>query len=230
MSTILLTGILCGVGGVLAGLGVAVVFTHHQRLALAQALHDATHDSLTDLANRRALNTHLDYLLRYRHNVGLVLLDLDGFKVINDVLGHAAGDELLRVVAGRLTALPGPITMVARLGGDEFVLVTARQPRPAKGIWSERTGLVAHAARQSLAEPITIDGQVLTVTASAGFAVAADPTPHCAQTRAANLPHWADLAMYHAKGRRSGVHGHVPTPTDLDPPHRPTVRHRDRRT
>jgi diguanylate cyclase (GGDEF)-like protein len=105
---------------------LAVTAAAALRRAEAGQRHEATHDALTGLANRRRL---LDVLRHDRlHRAGrgrraLVLLDLDGFKAVNDRYGHAAGDALLQAVAQRLLALVGADDLVCRLGGDEFALV-----------------------------------------------------------------------------------------------------------
>src|SRR4029077_11265858 len=84
----------------------------------------ARQDSLTGLGNRRGLHEHLDAALTARP-IALLLVDLDGFKEINDTLGHAAGDELLVDLAARLTLHHAAASFVARLGGDEFAVVTS---------------------------------------------------------------------------------------------------------
>ena len=89
--------------------------------------HDALHDSLTGLGNREMLHREasrvFEGLGRQHAGIAVLVLDLDGFKGVNDQLGHAAGDRLLQVVAERLTAVVRPNDVVARLGGDEFVVI-----------------------------------------------------------------------------------------------------------
>lgn len=111
-----------------------------ERQLMMQALHDAneklarqaTHDALTELSNRRYLEAHLGRLLAHNRRNGeqvtLAFIDLDGFKQINDVYGHDAGDAVLVEVGRRLTALVRDGDLVVRLGGDEFVLVTSSRP------------------------------------------------------------------------------------------------------
>jgi diguanylate cyclase (GGDEF)-like protein len=150
--------------------------------------------------------------------VSVLLLDLSRFKVINDRLGHAAGDELLRQVAARLAALPPPVRLAARLGGDEFVLTVHGGRRAAT--------VAAHAAHDAIAgASFDLDGSAVTVTASVGAA------PWRAGLDPATLLHQADQAMYTAKTTGSGLHVHdqpVPVPPQWDAD-RPGVRIRDQR-
>jgi diguanylate cyclase (GGDEF)-like protein/PAS domain S-box-containing protein len=151
-------------------------------------------DALTQLANRQALYDDVPPLLaaaRPGQGLGLMLLDLDQFKAINDGMGHGAGDALLRAVAARLSACLEAGDLLARLGGDEFVVVL-----PAL---QDRTRLDATARRihRALAEPLGIDGRDVRVTASVGIAV----SPDDGEQLEVLLAH-ADAAMYHAK--RSG--------------------------
>ncbi|PPK67825.1 EAL domain-containing protein [Actinokineospora auranticolor] len=128
--------------------------------------HQANHDPLTGLGNRALFTERLTaaFARGGRHRVGLCYLDLDGFKVINDSLGHDIGDDLLVAVAARLDALvTGTGRMVARMGGDEFVVLVEDN--------SGRAELVALAERilSALAEPVPIGGHRLAVSASIGL-------------------------------------------------------------
>jgi diguanylate cyclase (GGDEF)-like protein len=160
--------------------------------------YEAGHDPLTGLANRTSLLAHGDERLRARYAVPdgrqacLLLLDLDHFKDVNDTIGHAAGDELLRAVAGRLTAATGDGEVLARLGGDEFALLIVDPPagRPAIEHAADRARELAAA----LATPIEIAGIALSIEASIG--VVAAPDGGCAM---AELLRRADVAMYQAK-------------------------------
>ena len=170
------------------------------RRAEAQLAHRADHDPLTGLPNRELLRRRLSSALAQVRagragGVGLLFLDLDRFKVINDSLGHGAGDRLLREVAARLRAGTGPGDLLARLGGDEFALVTLdHEGAPALG-----SRLVA-----ALGAPFVVDGREVTVGASIGVAVrrpddAAGPDPD-----EDALLREADTAMYAAKRAGEG--------------------------
>ncbi|KAA0232519.1 MAG: hypothetical protein JJLCMIEE_01862 [Acidimicrobiales bacterium] len=159
----------------------------------ADLVHQATHDDLTGLRNRQALLEDLeDALAQCRDGEGspaLLFLDLDRFKVINDSLGHAAGDQLLVVVARRLSSVLRESEIVARLGGDEFVVLL----KSLVGIDSAL--VVAERLRRVLAAPMTIHGQELYATASIGVALSND------QLSSTDLLRQADAAMYLAKER-----------------------------
>ncbi len=176
-----------------------------------EQLHQlAYYDSLTALPNRRLFIEQLDVLLRLTKReqriVALLFVDLDNFKRINDSLGHAAGDVMLKEVAGRLSRClrssdflavgsggDAP-SSVARLGGDEFTVVLSNIDRP------ESAGMVAQRLLQSLRAPMLIEGHELVVTPSIGIALAPDHADSVSE-----LLKLADTAMYHAKsaGRNS---------------------------
>jgi diguanylate cyclase (GGDEF)-like protein len=154
------------------------------------------HDELTGLANRRLFNTLGPPLLRERGRRAVVIvLDLNGFKPINDQFGHAAGDDVLRIVAQRMASCA--FDLAARLGGDEFAaILTEPYPEHHSGWWQARVATLAMA----IAEPMPICGQALSVTASIGIAPADDEAPM------AELLDRADQAMYQAKiSRRSHI-------------------------
>lgn len=156
----------------------------------------ASRDPLTSLANRPALLRELETRLRGGHGgqVGVLFVDLDRFKSINDTLGHHVGDHFLQVVAERLLACAGPDDLVARFGGDEFVLVTSAVD-PA-GV--EQLGT---AVLEALRPPMTALGQTVSVSASIGLATSgAQP----GLLTATGLVGDADLAMYDAKSRGRG--------------------------
>jgi diguanylate cyclase (GGDEF)-like protein/PAS domain S-box-containing protein len=160
-----------------------------------QAEHQARHDSLTRLPNRTLLLERLEQALASsaRHGVSLALcfLDLDGFKPINDQHGHAAGDEVLRTLAQRLTVMVRLEDTVSRMGGDEFVLLL-----PHAGSRSE-LGALLQRLLAALALPVRLDtGILVRVTASAGVALSpADGID------AAALMLNADAALYAGKAR-----------------------------
>jgi diguanylate cyclase (GGDEF)-like protein len=166
----------------------------------SQLLHDATHDSLTGLANRGAL---LDALRDVRerdgsrHGAAVVFIDLDGFKVINDRLGHGTGDVVLQVTAARIAELAPPGSTVARLGGDEFVvLLTANRDQ-------EAAIALANDMVDVVAAPIAVHAQTLTVRACAGVAIADDTDSTLAGP--GDLLQRADLAVYDAKQAGPGT-------------------------
>jgi diguanylate cyclase (GGDEF)-like protein/PAS domain S-box-containing protein len=158
-----------------------------------QIRHQALHDGLTGLPNRtlllERLNHWLDRAGRTGGRAALLFLDLDHFKVVNDGLGHNAGDSLLLAVAERLVAALRPSDTVARVGGDEFVLL-------CEDIASEPAALeLVERITLALDDPFTLDGHQRVVTASIGIALAREGTDPEALLRN------ADAAMYRAKER-----------------------------
>ena len=153
---------------------------------------EADHDALTGLASRRAFDRALADALAApaAGSVGLVYVDLDDFKVVNDAHGHAVGDALLRAVGRRLRALLRPGDIAARLGGDEFAVLLA-------GADAEEAAAVAERVRAALYEPITVRGLRLLVGASIGLGVG-----HPGTDQPADVLELADASMYAAK--RSG--------------------------
>lgn len=158
-------------------------------------LHSLAHtDALTGLANRRALTGALDDALARRAPdqwVAVMLLDLDGFKPINDRFGHAVGDALLIAVGHRLQAKLHRHDLVARLGGDEFIVMCAGLARP------EQAAEVAQRLRDAFVPPFVIDRHECRVGVSLGMAIAPRDG-----TDAAELIRRADLAMYSGKRER----------------------------
>ncbi|GAA3454088.1 putative bifunctional diguanylate cyclase/phosphodiesterase [Dactylosporangium matsuzakiense] len=162
---------------------------------------NATHDALTGLPNRALFNQRLAAVLATTgppRPVSVALVDLDDFKIVNDTLGHGAGDALLIAVSGRLAESVRPGDLVARLGGDEFVvLLDAIDPDEAE--------LVAQQMVAALAEPVVADGHELLVRASIGIA---DGRTGDAPGELLRL---ADIAMYAAKHvGGSGYQRYVP--------------------
>jgi diguanylate cyclase (GGDEF)-like protein len=180
-----------------AALGTALrnayTYAEAEREAARHA-HDAAHDPLTGLANRRHLLSYGGELLGaqpVRGTHAMVLIDLNHFKEVNDTLGHTAGDQVLTTIGRRLKAAAGPDDLVARLGGDEFAVLLVALPAPA---------LAVHRARQMLAtlDPsIEVDGITISVSGSAGVALAP------VQGGVEELLRRSDVAMYQAK--RDGV-------------------------
>ncbi|HEY3831232.1 MAG TPA: EAL domain-containing protein [Acidimicrobiia bacterium] len=153
--------------------------------------HQALHDSLTGLPNRALLMENLRRALsrRDREGVGVLFADLDGFKRINDSLGHDAGDELLVAFAHRASELVRPSDTVARLAGDEFVIVCESLDGRAQA------AVLAQRLCDALAEPFELAGDSVFVSASIG-AVVCEPG---SDTDADALIAAADVAMYHSK-------------------------------
>jgi diguanylate cyclase (GGDEF)-like protein len=157
----------------------------------------AYHDELTDLPNRTLLNDRLHQGIlasrREARPLALLALDLDGFKEINDSLGHHAGDRVLQVVASRLRSVLRESDTVARLGGDEFAIVLPN---------TDTSGAELAAAKilQELESPMLVEERPLTARASIGIAVFPDHA-----TGEHELLQKADLAMYVAKNDRSGA-------------------------
>ncbi|MFG2040472.1 GGDEF domain-containing protein [Dactylosporangium sp. NPDC048998] len=178
----------------LARLRAQVALLEAERAAL---WWDTNHDELTGLANRRHLNTVGPALLGRTGRCAAVVLDLNGFKPINDRYGHAVGDEVLCTVAARLSRCVGD-DLAVRLSGDEFAAILTESPLSGPvPQWSAAVDAIAAA----ITEPMAIDGSRLTVTASIGVATA-DNIP----TTIAELIRRADLAMYRAKANRYCSH------------------------
>jgi len=152
----------------------------------------ALNDPLTGLANRRLLADRMSMALvharRNRSAMAVVFLDLDGFKQINDTLGHGTGDILLKMVAERLLATVREEDTVARLGGDEFILALWH----VSGI--DYASLAASRAIEALSQPYGIEGNVVRITTSAGVSIYPDHGED-----AETLLKSADLALYEAK-------------------------------
>jgi diguanylate cyclase (GGDEF)-like protein/PAS domain S-box-containing protein len=179
---------------------VATVHDINERKQFEQQLmRQAFYDVLTGLPNRALLQDRLVQALvrsgRLGKRAGLVFLDLDNFKLINDSLGHQAGDRLLVEAAQRLRASVRAGDTVARLGGDEFVVLLEYLSTEADAV------PVAETIGRSFAAPFTIDGRELVVTASLGIALA-----EAGQDDGQSLLRDADVAMYRAKAAGKGRH------------------------
>ncbi|MFS8479040.1 MAG: GGDEF domain-containing protein [Micromonosporaceae bacterium] len=167
----------------------------------------AGHDDLTGLANRRLFHT-LAPLRLHRSTLSavLVVLDLNGFKPINDTLGHETGDQVLRIVAQRLAACVGD-DLVARLGGDEFVAVLTCPRSDSQGQWWRPA---VTKLCQAIAAPIRVADETLTVTASVGVVASDHVTP------VDELIRQADAAMYRAKRQWHAAGGAPSAPAFVD--------------
>ncbi|HSO94171.1 MAG TPA: EAL domain-containing protein, partial [Candidatus Dormibacteraeota bacterium] len=167
-----------------------------ERKALEEKLtHQAFHDSLTNLPNRAAFRVVLDHAVHGddRRQIAVLFLDLDDFKVVNDTLGHEAGDQLLAAVAKRIEATLRPGDSVARLGGDEFAVLL-------KNMEDESIARrVADRITRQLSTPFAIEGRELVVHASIGIAALVS-----GEEAAEDLLKNADVAMYIAKARGKG--------------------------
>lgn len=177
---------------------VSVVRDVTDRALSEESLHHlAYHDRLTGLANRAKLEDDLESALagadpRHDH-VGVVFLDLDDFKPVNDEFGHATGDKVLQIVAGRLAGAVRDCDTVARLGGDEFIVLVRRLAEPGD------LALVAHKLVAAIEQPIRVDAHTIGVTVSVGLAI------HEPGESPADLIAQADQEMYRAK--QAGVSG-----------------------
>jgi diguanylate cyclase (GGDEF)-like protein/PAS domain S-box-containing protein len=200
-------------------LGAVIVFrdvivSRERRL---QMLHLAEHDALTDLPNRLLLSDRLARSIalarRYDRRLAVLFLDCDRFKHINDTLGHAIGDQVLRSVAGRLTACVRESDTVSRHGGDEFLVLLSEVEH------AEDARLIAEKIVSSIAAPHHIAGHALELTASVGIAI----YPEDGEDPQTMITH-ADTAMYHAKhaGRnqvafyRAGMIAQAPAPPSTE--------------
>ncbi len=169
-----------------------------QRRSEAKIAHMAHHDALTDLPNRALLGERLDQALARVQRGEMVathLLDLDMFKNVNDTLGHAVGDKLLKAVAGRLTALARQSDTVARMGGDEFAIVQVALEEAADAT------TLAERVIASVSEPYEIDGHHVVVGTSVGIAIGPNDGVDPDQ-----LLRNSDLALYRAKSEGRGVY------------------------
>jgi diguanylate cyclase (GGDEF)-like protein len=192
----------CAIGCVLAGVARTTV-TFREVRALNEVRLEARTDELTGLPNRRALLEAARVVVAEATTArpaALLLLDLDGFKEVNDSLGHGAGDDLLGQVGPRLAPALRPGDLLARLGGDEFaVLLPATDLVTA----ADRAGVVEELLRR----PFPVEGIRLHVGVSIGVSTAPIPADDVQE-----LLRCADVAMYAAKTGRSGVQVYVPDP------------------
>jgi diguanylate cyclase (GGDEF)-like protein len=175
----------------LARLRALVALLESERAALWWAIN---HDDLTGLANRRLLNTVGPSMLRKATRYAVLVLDLNGFKPVNDRYGHAVGDDVLRTVGRRLS---GCLVndLAVRLSGDEFAaILTESSLVGARHDWLTLVSAIS----QAVAEPMNIDGNKLAVSASIGVTTGSgEPAPMTELVRR------ADLAMYRAKTNRN---------------------------
>jgi diguanylate cyclase (GGDEF)-like protein len=165
----------------------------------ARSQYLAYHDSLTGLGNRLLFKEQLEEALKdvsvTPHPLAVLFLDLDGFKAVNDTLGHSVGDLLLKSVAAKLRDILPRTDRIARLGGDEFAILQMSAAQPASSI------ALAEKIIEIIGEPCSVDGHDVTVGASVGVAVA-----HPGDMNTENFLKSADLAMYSAKSEGRGTY------------------------
>jgi diguanylate cyclase (GGDEF)-like protein len=185
-------GEVCALACLVASLARTVLMFSELR-ALHEVRQQAVTDHLTGLPNRRALAAEMDRVVRDERRAALILLDLDGFKAVNDGLGHRAGDELLRRLGERLRPALRPGDLLFRLGGDEFAVLLPDATADAADECARRL-------HQLVCRPVELDGVSVQVGASLGVAAATDQAPTLDE-----LLHHADRAMYAAKSSQGGV-------------------------
>jgi len=154
-----------------------------------QLRHEASHDPLTGMANRLLFGSRVEQALAQSgHHVGVLFIDIDDFKTVNDSLGHAAGDELLRAIADRIGQCLRPGDVAARLGGDEFAVLLIGIDEPSRAV------RIAERVIEALREPFIIATEEVLTHASIGIATAIDTV-----CDGQELLQNADLALYTAK-------------------------------
>ena len=164
----------------------------------ARSQYLAYHDSLTGLGNRLLFKEQLEEALKdvsVTHPLAVLFLDLDGFKAVNDTLGHSVGDLLLRSIAAKLRDLLPSTDRIARLGGDEFAILQISTPQPTSSI------ALAEEIIEIVGQPHNIDGHDVTVGASVGIAIARP-----GEINTETFLKSADLAMYAAKSEGRGTY------------------------
>lgn len=168
-----------------------------RRASEAQIVHMAHHDALTGLPNRMLFREHMERVLPRVHwggSAAIHYLDLDGFKSVNDTLGHPVGDELLRMVARRLRDATREADLVARLGGDEFAIIQVDAEHPTE------VAALADRLVKLLGTPFDLEGHLIEIGTSIGI-VLADKTASTSDELLRN----ADIALYLAKARGRGT-------------------------
>jgi diguanylate cyclase (GGDEF)-like protein len=179
-----------------------IVLIDENRQLLATVAEMALRDPLTDLANRALFNDRLAHAIELRGRtgapVGVLVADLDDFKLVNDSLGHPVGDELLRSVGDRIQSVVRPGDTVARLGGDEFAILVEDAPAVAERI--------ADRVVRAMGEPFVVDGRSVDMRLSIGLATATGD----ADVSGEELFTRADLAMYSAKRAHVGSRSFTP--------------------
>lgn len=159
------------------------------KAAVAQIEKDASHDALTGIGNRRGFYNHVDTLGKNNDPdtpIAILLLDIDHYKLINDVMGHTGGDHLLQVLASKMTALVGSDGYVARIGGDEFAMILSGPEIEDRAI--EMSDRILELCR----EPVPFKDKMIRYSVSVGLAIGPVSAAH-------RLLEDADIALYDAK-------------------------------
>ncbi|WP_369133083.1 putative bifunctional diguanylate cyclase/phosphodiesterase [Modestobacter sp. I12A-02662] len=190
-----------------AAASLRLLFNVQDLSELAVSRREALTDDLTGLANRRAVLRRVRRLCGQGQPFVFALLDLDKFKEVNDGLGHAAGDDLLRLVGRRLESVLGPDAVVGRLGGDEFAIVVPAATPGQRDLLTDRLGADLC---QWMSEPFDVGGLTLHVRISVGVA-RHDGRGHAAESCSTELLRHADTALYDAKRSGSGAVVHDAT-------------------
>ncbi len=182
------------------GIGSMGVLSKYEKVDLeaTEAKHEAIHDPLTQLLNRSGLMDELEFSMADAQRndlvLGVLFLDLDRFKVINDTMGHDVGDQLLKIIAEKLKSSIRSTDVVARFGGDEFVVLS-------RGLLSGDSVIsVANSILKSFAEPVILGGRTHLASTSIGIAIYQGQE----HISSADLVRDADSAMFKAKRERSG--------------------------
>lgn len=177
----------------LVGIIQDVTEAYHARIALERA---ADYDSLTNLLNRQAFDRLLGHQLKTHRKSGsdffVLMLDLDGFKDINDTFGHLVGDMVLEEISTRISGAVPSDAVIARWGGDEFAVITPM------GISQEDASLIGDDLIKAISKDVEIAGRKVAVSATCGFARSGEAVV------ARELLRRADLALYHGKAREPG--------------------------
>ncbi len=192
----------------IGAVGIVEDFTE-KMLSEQRIQHHASYDSLTGLPNRRLLLKHLGNEMarskRHGHHGALLFIDLDNFKTINDSLGHSVGDELLKVVAKRITECIRREDTAARMGGDEFIIIITELDNSI-GIAAHQARGVAEKISLCLSAPCHIEGRNLQITLSIGVSLFPK-----ADIGVDDILKQADTAMYRAKDAgRNAIHFFLP--------------------
>lgn len=153
----------------------------------------SNYDSLTGLANRALLSERMRAALRAQASPALIMVDIDGFKDVNDTLGQAAGDQALRIIAARLREIVPQARSIARIGGDEFAALMVDETDPAA------LATIARSISAAIAEPMIVEEHEVRIAASCGIAIAPDHGDTVEQLMSS-----ADLALFQAKSSGRG--------------------------